>query len=204
MIQLKPSMWIYQRVILICFITVFVAYSMVFNIPLYTITIFLIFIVPSVINPQYVCRSIFIPFSKRILVNYCGFVLPFIASVIIMIYSNINLKHLILLTSMSTAFASLHTYVTKRMILVNILRYCLSFVSLSIAILSNVHHILPFASVMGIFIGSDLIPFLILNKLNRNNTKAMIVGGFMALDSIALSFVLVTSILMVFHLLVPW
>ncbi len=103
-----------------------------------------------------------------------------------------------LLVSLSITISSLHTYVTSKLVLVNVARYFATLTSLSLAIFDiNIIYLLPFTAVVGLIVGADLLPYFVNTFINKNR-KAVIIGGFMALDSItlALIFTLTTLILL--------
>lgn len=176
----------------------FTVYAVVLNIPVHTIAVYLLLIVPGIIAPEHVCRSVPVFFTNRVLFNYCGALLPLCSAVLILIYGNASWYHVVVLTSISIALTSLHTYVMDRLILVNVARYFVSFTTLSLAILdiNKLLHVMPFAITVGVIAGSDLIPYIITSFIYKDR-KIINIGGFMALDTISLSLVLALTTLVV-------
>lgn len=195
----------YQRLVLMCLTVLFIVYGMILNMPLYAIITLAALIVIGIINPYKVCRPIPIPLSRRIFVNYCGFMLPLKISMMPIFFNGVGIEipYLILLISSSMMLASLHTYITKNMILVNVVRYCISLIALSIimTITDTLPYLLPFVTVTGLFLGSDFLPYIIFTKIRRNNEKVVVIGGFAALDSIVLALILVLTVVIAYSLI---
>lgn len=173
---------------------------------LLTLFILLIIIV-CIYNPRKICRSIRLPFVNNILFNYCGFLLPLFSSLVLIFSYNVYVKHLVLLSSLAVVIAVMHTYVANKMILINVVRYSVLLTFLSILILSmrsaieDVYYLLPFSSVVGIALGCDIIPYIFMYRRLKNEHKVLIVGGYVVLDSINISLILVLIILFIFKLL---
>lgn len=197
MSNLQLYSWAYHKISLACFSILFIVYCLLLGIPYYIITLFLVFILPSLVKPQKLCRSISIPLLNGLFINYCGFLLPFKAALLILININLDVMYIILILSMSIALASLHTFISNRAIMVNIARYCILLIAISFAVIYEniLFYILPFASIIGIVIGSDIMSYIVINFIYKDKKKYMIIGGFMALDSIVLSFILILLML---------
>ncbi|MEM4848074.1 MAG: hypothetical protein QXM55_00365 [Ignisphaera sp.] len=196
MYGVKRDLWFYQRISLMYLTTVFTIYAILSKAPLYVITLFLAVTIPSLISPRLVCKSI--PFTKYVYFNYCGALLPLLTAILILVPRRIVYPDIMLLVSLSIAISSLHTHITSKLVLVNVARYFASLTSLFLAIFDvNASYLLPFASVVGLVVGADLLPYLVNTIINKSR-KSIIVGGFMALDSIALVllFTLTTLILL--------
>ncbi|MEM1542089.1 MAG: DUF1614 domain-containing protein [Ignisphaera sp.] len=158
---------------------------------------------PCIANPKKVCRSIRLPLINGIAINCCGFLLPLYSTLVLMICKTVEIQHLILLLSLAIAIAVVHTYATEKMILVNVVRYTLSFVLLSIAITysEDIYYILPFSTIMGIVLGSDILPSIFMYRSLESESKVLVIGGYMALDSIPISLIISLSILSIFRIL---
>ncbi|MEM1526254.1 MAG: hypothetical protein QW775_00430 [Ignisphaera sp.] len=196
MIKIKKDTWFHQRISLMYLTTAFIAYAVLSKAPLYVIFLFLAATVPSIISPRHICRSV--SFTKYIFFNYCGALLPLLSSTLVLTYRGIAYPEIMLLVSLSITISSLHTYVTSKLVLVNVARYFATLTSLSLAIFDiNIIYLLPFTAVVGLIVGADLLPYFVNTFINKNR-KAVIIGGFMALDSItlALIFTLTTLILL--------
>jgi hypothetical protein len=85
---------------------------------------------------------------------------------------------------------------------VNVPRYFIAITSLIIALLGldTAYYLLPFAVVTGIILGTDIIPYTVMSVRSREKRK-IIIGGFMALDSITLSLIFSLTILTTIKLL---
>lgn len=176
----------------------FIVYSILSKVPLYILTLFLVVTTPSLISPRLVCKSI--PFTKYILFNYCGALLPLLSAILILVHRNIAYPDIMLLVSLSIAISSLHTHVTSKLILVNVARYFATLTSLFLAIFDiSTSYLLPFASVVGLVVGADLLPYFVNTIINKNR-KSIIVGGFMALDSITLAFLFTLTTLILLQI----
>lgn len=188
----------YQRAVLMCLAVMFAAYAIALDIPISVIIAYLVLLVPGIINPELSCRSIPVLFLTRVSFNYCGAVLPLCAAVLILVHSNTPWYYVLVLTSISTALTSLHTYVTDKLILVNVARYFASFITLSLSVLDmdRLIHVMPFAITVGLIAGSDLIPYIVTSLVNKDR-KSISIGGFMALDAISVSLVLALTTLAV-------
>ncbi|MEM4441953.1 MAG: hypothetical protein QXN02_03455 [Ignisphaera sp.] len=199
----KLNLWFIQRIMMILLLTVYTAYCLLLNcLNILTIT-FLAIMVPCIANPRKVCRSIRLPLINGIAINYCGFLLPLYSTLILMICRAIQIQYLILLLSLAIAIAVVHTYTTEKMILVNVIRYSLSFVFLSMVIThsEDIYYILPFSTIMGIALGSDILPAIFMYRSLESEGKVLVIGGYMALDSIPISLIISLSILLVFRIM---
>lgn len=196
MIKIKKDTWFHQRISLMYLTAAFTVYTILSKAPLYVIALFLAAAVPSVISPRHICRSL--PFTRYIFFNYCGALLPLLSATLILTYMGVVYPEIMLLISLSIAISSLHTHVTNKLVLVNVARYFATFTSLSLVIFDiNITYLLPFAAVVGLIVGADLLSYLVNVVINKDR-KTVIIGGFMALDSITLSliFTLTTLILL--------
>ncbi len=188
---------------MILLLTVYTSYCLLLNcLNILTIT-FLAIVMPCIANPKKVCRSIRLPLINGIAINCCGFLLPLYSTLVLMICKTVEIQHLILLLSLAIAIAVVHTYATEKMILVNVVRYTLSFVLLSIAITysEDIYYILPFSTIMGIVLGSDILPSIFMYRSLESESKVLVIGGYMALDSIPISLIISLSILSIFRIL---
>lgn len=197
-VHLKASIiWFYQRILMLCLSVLFATYCILLGIPCHIIALFLLLTIPCVFSPRKVCYSIPVPLLNGLRVNYCGFLLPLKAAIVILAYGSVNALNVLLLTSISILFASIHTHIAKEMVLVNVARYLISFTAMSFAILhlSELLYALPFAVVIGLATGSDLMSYILINAKDKRFKGSMVVGGFMALDAIALSFLFTLVVL---------
>lgn len=199
------SLWFYQRILLTCFAIMFMMYAIALSIPVHIVILYLLFVIPGAVAPERVCKSVPVLFSHRVLLNYCGSILPLCAAILILVHGDISWYYVVALTSISIALTSLHTYVMDKLILVNVARYFTSFVTLSFAILGmdKLLHVMPFAITIGVIAGSDLIPYIVTSLVNKNR-KTINIGGFMALDTISVSLMLAIAILAILVHLLDW
>ena len=197
---------LYNRISALCFAVMFVIYALMLGIPLHTLIPVLILVLASVIVPGKVCRSIPLIPLKGLFIDLCGFVAPITAAVTILVCGSLNVPELMLMVSISTALAILHTYITKKTVLVNIARYVTTFLALSLAILDveRLLFITPFAVVIGIALGSDLMTYIISYGSNKNGNRGLIIGGYKFLDSIAISFTQTVAALTIILLIVSF
>jgi len=202
MTKISTRYWFYQRIALAYLGAISLAYAVLLELPLHVFVIFLAMVIPGIISPKNACKAISLPYVKRILFNYCGSVVPFFVALTILLSGNTPWHHTLVMSVTSIAIISLHTYITSKTVLVNVIRYFITFTSLAMAFLNinEVLYVLPFAAVIGIILGSDIIPFTIsLANGKIASHKRIIVGGLMALDSISLVLMLSITILSIVY-----
>lgn len=123
--------------------------------------------------------------------NICGFLIPLLASLINMSEMCIDLLGFGILLLLSIAIASFHTFISTRYVLVNIVRYCLTYTIISYAIFWRCEwfpYVLPFSNIIGIVLGSDIIPFIFLSTRRKNEHHMVIdIGGAKEADAIVIS-----------------
>jgi hypothetical protein len=199
-ISVNYKIWWYQRTSLICLAIVFTAYGLLLRIPTHIVFLVLLHVMPSIFSPQHVCKAI--PITKRIYLNYCGALLPLLIALTIFVQNIVRWDYVLLSVVFSITLSVLHTYVTDRFTLVNVPRYFIAITSLIIALLGldTAYYLLPFAVVTGIILGTDIIPYTVMSVRSREKRK-IIIGGFMALDSITLSLIFSLTILTTIKLL---
>lgn len=200
--MVKPGnrMAIYQSLSITIFLLITVAYYTVLGIPPYILASATILATPCIKCIKKLHCNIRIPYIRSVLFNYCGFILPLVVSVVPLFYRTPDPIYVLVLISLSISLASLHTYITKRTVLINVVRYCLTFITMSIALLydKNILYSLPLASVLGVAIGSDIIPYIITKTRNRKAADiCIIIGGYANLDSIVIAFILSATVLIV-------
>jgi hypothetical protein len=188
--------WLYQRIALASLAIAFIVYGLLLRMPMYFIAMVLIWIAPSILNPRHVCRAI--PITKYIYINYCGALLPLLIATVILLQNLAHWLYIFLALLFSITLSALHTYVTNKFVLVNVPRYFIAVTSTALALFESsiVYSLLPFTIVAGLIVGADLVSYITTSLWNKDRKK-IVIGGFMALDSINLSLVFSLIILII-------
>ncbi len=107
---------------------------------------------------------------------------------------------------LSIVIASIHTFISTRYILVNVARYCLTHTIISYAIFWRckwLPYVLPLSSIIGIVLGSDLIPFIFLSISKKNYYRIAIeIGGARETDAIVISSLVSYLSILIYRLLI--
>lgn len=185
---------LHSSVVYLIFISVFLIYTMLligFNLIILVVAITFVYVS---VNHRAVCRVVYLQNVNTIAIDFCGCLLPFIASLIIALSSSIDIKLFTILLSLSTMIASINTVLSSRSIIVNIFRYSISLFLISVVLFqSNNYYFyaLPLITIMGIIIGSDILPYIFIHPGLRKLRKTLVIGGAKALDAINISTILV-------------
>lgn len=200
MVQRSKSFWLYQKLALIVLAITFTVYSFLLRISVYLITMVLLCIVPGILSPRYTCRTI--SFTKHIYFNYCGAFLPLLVAIVILVQNIVPWHCILLMTSLSIVLSTLHTYLSSKYILVNVPRYLITITSIALVLLDldTIYSLLPFTIVVGLLVGADIFSYLAISIMSKNK-KRVILGGFMALDSIPLTLTFSLIILIIVRIL---
>ncbi len=139
--------------------------------------------------------------------NICGFLIPLLTSLINMTRIHIDLPGFIVLILLSISIASLHTFISTKYVLVNIIRYSLTYTIISYAIFWRCAwfpYVFPFSNIIGVVLGSDIIPFVFLSIIKRDKPHITIdVGGAREVDAIVISS-LVSYLSIVIYSFLTW
>jgi len=137
------------------------------------------------------CSSIKCTKSFPISFNICGFLVPLFTSLVNISGTYVDLLGFSVLLLLSIAIASFHTFISTKYILVNVVRYCLTHIIISYTIFWSCEwlpYVLPFSSIIGIALGSDIIPFIFLSISKKNRHRIAIeIGGAKETDAIVIS-----------------
>jgi len=137
------------------------------------------------------CNSIKCTKIFPISFNICGFLVPLFTSLINIFGTYVDLLGFSVLLLLSVVIASFHTFISTKYILVNVVRYCLTHIIISYTIFWSCEwfpYVLPFSSIIGIVLGSDIIPFIFLSISKKNSLRIAIeIGGGRETDAIVIS-----------------
>jgi len=128
-------------------------------------------------------------------VDICGTLIPLILALIpVLMVPSPTCTQIICLVALSISAAMITSLSTTNRILVNVIRFVLISTCLSIPFVDPLTMLtwIPLISVLGIIIGADVIPYLLVLRRNsiENRGRVFIIGGAGLCDAIILSYLM--------------
>ncbi len=151
-------------------------------------------------------KSLRIPLGKSLAIDLCGALVPiFLAFTSALSIPRVSAT---LLIPLSISIAMITSLNTMSGVFLNVVRFTLALICLSVPVVPPRVALawLPLATVIGIMLGSDIFPYVLILKNQHGRQNVFVVGGAGLCDAIAVSYVVsvsIISLLYVFTLSFP-
>ncbi len=131
-----------------------------------------------------------VPMGKSLAIDLCGALVP----ILLALTSALSVPHILaaILIPLSISIAMITSLSTMSKVLLNVVRFILILTCLSIPVIPQQVALawLPLATVMGIALGSDLLPYILILRGQHHKHSVFVIGGAGLCDAIAISYVM--------------
>ena len=140
-------------------------------------------------------KALVLVLSRDLAIDVCGTIVPTILALVpVLVVPSPKPAQIICLVTLSISIAAITSLSTTSRMLVNVIRFVLIFTCLSAPFVDSLTMLtwIPLISILGIIVGADLIPYLLILKRNdvENRQGIFIIGGAGLLDAITLSYLM--------------
>ena len=140
-------------------------------------------------------KALILVLSRDLAIDVCGTIVPTILALVpVLVVPSPKPAQIICLVTLSISIAAITSLSTTSRMLVNVIRFVLIFTCLSAPFVDSLTMLtwIPLISILGIIVGADLIPYLLILKRNdvENRQGIFVIGGAGLLDAITLSYLM--------------
>ncbi len=145
-------------------------------------------------------KSLRIPLGKSLAIDLCGALVP----IFLAFTSALSIPHTTaaVLIPLSISIAMITSLSTMSRVLLNVVRFTLALICLTVPVIPPRVALawLPLATAIGIALGSDIFPYVLVLKNQRSKRGVFVIGGAGPCDAIAISYVMSVGIITLLYI----